>query len=267
MAELPEYAGKHDIDGRMAGDNIGACGLNSHRGYGMKHQELNQFAVETMQFLSTILRTDKMLFYTVDQSAKWPIFVPRHIDEDLLTGYMSSVRDVDPFNTERALLSGSSVEVASQGAARLPYGERFMDFFGSYGFGEIVELFFRDAKRRLCGGLSIPLTHSQSNEENVRRVVSDVVNCHRFIEFNFVSQRVNVSNVNAEWCLNGFPLSRREAQIARLIADGRSNQEISQALCISLATVKSHLNNIFGKVQVSSRTALAAKILRRAVVH
>ncbi|AQT53753.1 TPA: helix-turn-helix transcriptional regulator [Burkholderia cenocepacia] len=233
----------------------------------MKPQELNQFAVETMKFLSTILRTDKMLFYTVDRSADGPIFVPRDIDEDLMTSYMSSMRDVDPFNTERVWLSGSSVEVASKGAARVPYGERFMDFFSSYGFGEIVELFFRDAKRQLRGGLSIPLTHSQSKEENVRRVVSDVANCHRFIEFNFVSQRLNASDANSEWYLNDFPLSKRETQIAKLIADGRSNQEISEALCISLATVKSHLNNIFGKVQVTSRTALAAKILRQAAIH
>ncbi|MBU9224630.1 helix-turn-helix transcriptional regulator [Burkholderia multivorans] len=233
----------------------------------MKHQEIDRFAVETMQFLSNILRTDKMLFYAVDGAAERPNFVYRDIDEDLTRRYLSSVRDIDPFNTERALLSKSSVEVASQGAARVPHGDRFMDFFRTYGFGEIVELFFRDATHRLRGGLSIPLTHAQSNEENVRRIVSTVVNCHHFIEFNFLGQCANVSNTNAEERMDDFHLSKREAQVARLIADGRSNHEISEALFISLATVKSHLNNIFEKVHVNSRTALAAKILGRTAVH
>ena len=233
----------------------------------MRHQEVNQFAVETMQFLSCILRTDKMLFYAITDPSKEPNFVPRDIEDSLTNSYLSSVRDIDPFNTDRALLTSSSVEVASLGASCIPDGARFMDFFHSHGFGEIIELFFRDATSRLRGGVSIPLTHAQSTEENVQRLVSTIGNCHHFVEFNFLCHCANVSEANAEGRMGELHLSRREVQVARLIADGRSNYEISQALCISLATVKSHLNNIFDKAQVRSRTALAAKILGQVSVH
>ena len=45
----------------------------------------------------------------------------------------------------------------------------------------------------------------------------------------------------------------------RLIAAGRSNQEIADSLIIALGTVKKHLNNLFGKLQVTSRTHAVAR--------
>jgi len=50
------------------------------------------------------------------------------------------------------------------------------------------------------------------------------------------------------------PLSERELEILRLVADGKSNQQIADTLIIATGTVKKHLNNIFGKLGAESRT-------------
>jgi LuxR family maltose regulon positive regulatory protein len=50
------------------------------------------------------------------------------------------------------------------------------------------------------------------------------------------------------------PLSERELQVLRLIAAGYSNREIADELYIGLSTVKTHINNIYGKLGVSRRT-------------
>ena len=49
-------------------------------------------------------------------------------------------------------------------------------------------------------------------------------------------------------------LSPREAEVLGLVADGLKNQQIADALFISLATVKRHIANIYAKMGVSSRT-------------
>jgi DNA-binding CsgD family transcriptional regulator len=53
-------------------------------------------------------------------------------------------------------------------------------------------------------------------------------------------------------------LSSRELEVLRLIAAGKSNREIAAALVISEHTVARHVQNIFGKLNVSSRTAAGA---------
>jgi LuxR family maltose regulon positive regulatory protein len=50
------------------------------------------------------------------------------------------------------------------------------------------------------------------------------------------------------------PLSERELDVLRLIADGHSNQAIADTLVVAVSTVKRHINNIYGKLGVQSRT-------------
>ena len=55
------------------------------------------------------------------------------------------------------------------------------------------------------------------------------------------------------------PLTTREVEILRLIAAGMRNQEIANQLFISLHTVKRHIANAYGKLDVSHRTEAVAK--------
>jgi DNA-binding CsgD family transcriptional regulator len=55
----------------------------------------------------------------------------------------------------------------------------------------------------------------------------------------------------------GDRLSPREREVVRLVADGRTNQEIAQTLVLSRQTIAGHLQSAMRKLHVSSRTALA----------
>jgi LuxR family maltose regulon positive regulatory protein len=54
-------------------------------------------------------------------------------------------------------------------------------------------------------------------------------------------------------------LSERELEVLRSVAEGKSNQQIADALILATGTVKKHLNNIFGKLGVQSRTQCVAR--------
>ena len=58
------------------------------------------------------------------------------------------------------------------------------------------------------------------------------------------------------------PLTPREVEVARLVAEGKTNREIAGALVLSERTVAKHLDHIFAKLDVSSRTAVATFALR-----
>jgi LuxR family maltose regulon positive regulatory protein len=55
------------------------------------------------------------------------------------------------------------------------------------------------------------------------------------------------------------PLSQRELEVLRLIAQGLSNREISERLFLAVITVKGHNRNIFRKLQVRRRTEATAR--------
>ncbi len=57
-------------------------------------------------------------------------------------------------------------------------------------------------------------------------------------------------------------LSKRELEIMSLLAQGHSNQEIASKLFVSLSTVKTHIQNVFEKLDVKRRTQAVEKAKR-----
>jgi LuxR family maltose regulon positive regulatory protein len=55
------------------------------------------------------------------------------------------------------------------------------------------------------------------------------------------------------------PLSARELEVLQLVAAGRSNREAAEQLFIATSTIKKHLENIYGKLEVHSRTEAVAR--------
>lgn len=58
------------------------------------------------------------------------------------------------------------------------------------------------------------------------------------------------------------PLTARELDVLRLVAQGRSNREIAEKLVITELTVSTHVSNILGKLHLASRTQAALFALR-----
>ena len=55
------------------------------------------------------------------------------------------------------------------------------------------------------------------------------------------------------------PLSERELQVVRLLADGRSNREIARSLFLAEGTVKNHISTVLAKLDARDRTQAALK--------
>src|SRR5215212_10406849 len=65
-----------------------------------------------------------------------------------------------------------------------------------------------------------------------------------------------------ERVVNGYDLSRREAQVALCCAEGMTNAEIGDRLCITEQTVKFHMRHLFIKLGVRRRGELISRLLR-----
>jgi len=63
-----------------------------------------------------------------------------------------------------------------------------------------------------------------------------------------------------------YDLTEREREVLGLVVQGQSNQQIADALFISLATVKAHISSILSKLQVSSRAEAIAYAIKHKIV-
>ena len=64
----------------------------------------------------------------------------------------------------------------------------------------------------------------------------------------------------------GTPLTPRELEVLRMMADGAANKEIAWKLAISEHTVKFHVASVMGKLNASSRTEAVTRGLRRGLI-
>jgi two-component system nitrate/nitrite response regulator NarL len=62
-------------------------------------------------------------------------------------------------------------------------------------------------------------------------------------------------------------LSARELEVLRLTADGLSAPEIAELLVLGVTTVKTHLQHIYAKLEVSDRAAAVAQAMRRGLLN
>jgi len=81
----------------------------------------------------------------------------------------------------------------------------------------------------------------------------------------WISQRLNRSGKQPSFEVNqaaieALELSQRELEVLQQLANGLSNQQIADALFVSVNTVKTHLKNGFAKLEVSSRTQAVNKL-------
>ena len=63
------------------------------------------------------------------------------------------------------------------------------------------------------------------------------------------------------------PLTERELEILKLVAQGQPNLEIAERLVISERTVRTHVSNILGKLHLANRTQAALYALREGLTH
>jgi len=61
-------------------------------------------------------------------------------------------------------------------------------------------------------------------------------------------------------------LTQRQIQILTLVTEGKTNKEVGALLNVTEGTVKVHVNHIFGKLGVGSRTAAITRALQRGIV-
>ncbi len=99
--------------------------------------------------------------------------------------------------------------------------------------------------------------------EAIRQVNQGVASLHPNIAKKLLEELQHVDRQPER--LADEPLTQREVEVLRLIAQGYENKDIAEKLVISEATVRTHVSNILGKLHLASRTQAALYALREGI--
>jgi NarL family two-component system response regulator LiaR len=97
--------------------------------------------------------------------------------------------------------------------------------------------------------------------EAIRQVNQGVVSLHPSIAKKLLEELQHADKQP----LADEPLTQREVEVLRLIAQGYENKDMAEKLVISEATVRTHVSNILGKLHLASRTQAALYALREGI--
>lgn len=127
----------------------------------------------------------------------------------------------------------------------------------------------REIKR--MGGLPVLVVTTYGSEPEILGALAagaagyvlkdaDTAELQRAVETAARGKQFLGSGVQAQIKHSGMPeLTGRELDVLRLVAQGKTNAAVARDLFLSEATVKTHLNRVFEKLAVNSRTAAVAK--------
>jgi DNA-binding NarL/FixJ family response regulator len=120
----------------------------------------------------------------------------------------------------------------------------------------------RPSNQTWAGGASVVEAIDDSVDRALAICVAAAANLAR------VTSRVEQAGrlLGAIAALNGpvvDPLTARQREVAILIAQGLTNRQIAHALVISERTVDTHVQNILGKLELATRTQVAAWMVER----
>ena len=217
------------------------------------------FQRQALQLVNRLVPLTSSGFYLVgaDISNRW--VVSQNMDESLESLYFDQFLQHDPLNP--AGFANSEVCVAcideQLTEAELLESVYYREFMRPLGHRHVADMFFRHT-----GEIIAILTMIRASELGhfTQRELALLRDTQPFLEYTLNTVYLPRRYRQRDTVQQLYALSDRELEVLELIMGGASNKDIARDLSLALATVKTHVQNLFRKVGVPSRTALSARI-------
>jgi DNA-binding CsgD family transcriptional regulator len=209
-------------------------------------------SLEIRRFAQRTLRSSASILYWVENGSACSDAAVTGLPPTLWGEYLEHMVDVDPLSVRAMVDSGSTI-------ARLPGWQpsgmsQYQKFLDRNCVRDVMDMLFY-ADGVVVAGLGIiklegdaPLSPDALElADAMRPLIETSLRRHERVRHTLRNRRLT----------SQYHLTSREIEVAELVTDGRSNDEVADCLAIRLPTVKSHLLNIFSKTGSSSRTELA----------
>lgn len=220
----------------------------------------NQFQQECLDLLHRLLPLDSSGFYLVGPDMRHSGVVLRNIAPEADRDYSRRYQQSDPLNPKHFHSSDTRLvnldEIVPE--EQLLASDYYRNFMQPLGHRYVTDMFFRRDGDIVAVAtlLRSPQTGPFSSRE-----LELLRSLQPFLEYSLNITYIPERHRQRDSIQERYGLTARELDVIEQLVGGASNKHIARDLSLSLATVKTHLQHIFVKVGVNSRTALSALVL------
>jgi DNA-binding CsgD family transcriptional regulator len=173
--------------------------------------------------------------------------------------YQRDMKRFDPLNVARLVRSRRRVSFLKQDYTLAPEAEydRYRGYLARSGIVDVLDFVFWDGDIAFAG---FGVIKNPGDPPFGPQTPELAFAMHDYLEFN-LSAHPRLARQRLERRLAArFGLTRREIEIAELVRQGLTNQDLGEELGIGLGTVKTHLARIFVKLGIENRASLSARL-------
>lgn len=220
----------------------------------------NHFQRESLDLVNNLLPLSSSGFYLVGEDMRHRGVVLRNLSVQSERDYAQSFGEIDPLRP--ALFQRSDIRVACidelKTEAELLASDYYRLFMKPLNHRHVADMFFRRDSEIIAvlTMLREPTIGPFSQVE-----LSLLRTMQPFLEFTLNTVYLPKRYRERASIQERYQLTERELDVVELIIAGASNKVIASELNVSVATVKTHIQHVFLKLQVPSRTALSARLL------
>jgi DNA-binding CsgD family transcriptional regulator len=217
-----------------------------------KFRESQEFALQTVNFARSMLNCSAAVFTWLDSHEQLLPHTQVGWPEETIKDYYTVFASSDPLNVYRLIKQRATV-VTLKGAKREDSHSSWSDYQRKYALADEVGFLFWAGDTPLAC-----LSVIKKEGDSPFTTPEPFAQMYDYMQHSFLLLP-SVKKVQTDHILrNDFFLTDRELGVASLMTAGLSNKDIAESLGIELATVKSHVIRILGKLGIDSRAQLPA---------
>lgn len=218
------------------------------------------FQQESLKLVNSLLQLRSSAFFLVGPNMRHRGLVTHNLARKDDKLYQSRYMHMDPLNP--ALHEAGSETVIHMDSLMSPQRieqlSYYQDFLRPMGYRYVADMFFRSGGKIIA---VITLLRAIAQGPFSRDELTLLRKLQPFLEFTLNSVYLPERIAQRKSIAERYRLTPRELDVLELVLSGAGNKAIAGQLLLGLPTVKSHLQHVFRKTSVATRTELVTRIM------
>lgn len=219
----------------------------------LNHQFLTEFSQNFIEQVQRVLNIDGYLTYSIDNINSAYNYHAFNIHKTSLDEYLNHKVEYDPVSFKRFYNKNNNIELLSQHQCDNTY----LDFMNRWKIQDTAEIFFRKRNGDPILGLSIIREDSHQPFS-----IQDKNMLESFYQLSKKYFYHHADTLDKADIAASYSLTKKEIAVLEQLLNGINNSEIAMHLNCSLATIKTHVQHIYQKININNRQELICKFLR-----